>query len=121
MSGGRRRDDDERGTAVWVVPFVGLLVIAALVLAFQGGVLVAQRRVQAAADLAALAGASALQRGDDGCAAATTFASRNGASLVECWVDGREVVVSLSRDGPVALGRAVKVAASARAGPAQPP
>ena len=42
------------------MPFVGVLVLMALALAFQGGLLVAQRRVQAAADLAALAGAVAL-------------------------------------------------------------
>lgn len=111
----------ERGTAVWVIPFVGLLAITALVLSFQGGVLVAQRRVQSAADLAALAGASALQRGDDACAAAGPIAARNGAALERCAVDGQELLVTLSLAGPRALGRSVDVRASARAGPAQLP
>ena len=111
----------ERGSAVWITPFVGLLLVAALILAFQGGVLVAQRRVQAAADLAALAGASALQRGDDGCATAGTIARRNGATLRRCDVSDQELVVTLSRAGPRTLGRAVEVRASARAGPAQAP
>ena len=37
----RTRRPDERGSAVWVVPFVGVLVLMALALAFQGGLLVA--------------------------------------------------------------------------------
>jgi secretion/DNA translocation related TadE-like protein len=112
---------DERGTAVWVVPFVGVLVLTALALAFQGGLLVAQRRVQAAADLAALAGAGALQRGDDGCDAASRMAARNGASMDRCRVDDRDVVVTLARAGPLLWGRSAEVRAMARAGPAQTP
>lgn len=116
-----RRVRDDRGSAVWVTPFVGLLAIVALVLAFQGGVLVAQRRVQSAADLAALAGASALQRAEDGCAAAHAIAARNHATVQDCRAEGRELVLTLARDGPAVLGRSVEVRASARAGPAQPP
>ena len=117
----RTRRPDERGSAVWVVPFVGVLVLMALALAFQGGLLVAQRRVQAAADLAALAGAVALQRGHDGCDAARRMAARNGASLDRCRVDDRGVLVTLARAGPVLWGRSVEVRAAARAGPAQTP
>jgi secretion/DNA translocation related TadE-like protein len=111
----------ERGTAaVLVLVCLGVLVMVALVLAFQGGVLVAQRRAQAAADLAALAGASALQRRDDGCAAATANAARNGARVSRCriaGVSGQEVVVTVARAGPELLGRSLDVEASARAGP----
>ena len=113
---------DQRGAAtVLVMPFVGVLALVTVVLAFQGGVLVTQRRVQAAADLAALAGAAALQRGEDGCAAASTVAGGNGARLTGCQVSGtagRDVVVVVERPGPAVLGRSVKVEASARAGPA---
>ena len=112
---------DQRGAAtVLVMPFVGVLALVTVVLAFQGGVLVTQRRVQAAADLAALAGAAALQRGDDGCVAASAVAGRNGARLSDCQVSGtagRDVVVTVERDGPAVLGRSVTVEASARAGP----
>ncbi len=112
---------DQRGAAtVLVMPFVGVLALVTVVLAFQGGVLVTQRRVQAAADLAALAGAAALQRGEDGCAAASAVAGRNGARLSGCEVSGtagRDVVVTVERDGPAVLGRSVTVEASARAGP----
>jgi secretion/DNA translocation related TadE-like protein len=112
---------EQRGAAtVLVLPFVGVLALVTVVLAFQGGVLVTQRRVQAAADLAALAGAAALQRGQDGCAAASAVAGRNGARLSDCQVSGvagRDVVVTAERDGPAVLGRSVTVEASARAGP----
>lgn len=112
---------DQRGAAtVLVMPFVGVLALVTVVLAFQGGVLVTQRRVQAAADLAALAGAAALQHDDDGCAAAAAVADRNGSRLTGCQVSGpagRDVVVTVERDGPTVLGRSVTVEGSARAGP----
>ena len=112
---------DQRGAAtVLVMPFVGVLALVTVVLAFQGGVLVTQRRVQAAADLAALAGAAALQRGEDGCSAASAVAGRNGARLSGCQVSGNtghDVIVTVERDGPAVLGRSVTVEASARAGP----
>jgi secretion/DNA translocation related TadE-like protein len=109
---------DQRGAAtVLVMPFVGVLALVTVVLAFHGGVLVTQRRVQAAADLAALAGAAALQRGEDGCSAASAVAGRNGARLSGCQTSGPDVVVTVERDGPAVLGRSVTVEASARAGP----
>ena len=123
MRTARWRRDQEGAATVLVVPFVGVLALVTVLLAFQGGVLVAQRRVQAAADLAALAGAAALQRGEDGCAAASAVAGRNGALLSSCQVSGgagragRDVVVTVERDGPAVLGRSVTVEASARAGP----
>ncbi len=103
------------------MPLLAVLVLVALLLAFQGGVVVAQRRVQAAADLAALAGAGALQQGRDGCAAAAVLAARNGARVRMCRIsgtEGREVRLRLVREGPSLFGRAVDLEASARAGPA---
>ena len=118
----RRRD--ERGSATTMaMPFLGILVLVTALMAFQGGVVVAQRRVQAAADLAALAGAAAAQRGDDACAAAATVAARNAARLSTCSVEGPtalEVLVAVSRDGPRLFGRSVVVHASARGGPVPP-
>ena len=120
MRSSRWRRDQRGAATVLVMPFVGVLALVTVVLAFQGGALVTQRRVQAAADLAALAGAAALQRGDDGCVAASAVAGRNGARLSDCQVSGtagRDVVVTVERDGPAVLGRSVTVEASARAGP----
>lgn len=125
MNGPRRSAaGEERGSAVWLMPFVGVLVLLTLVLAFHGGALVTQRRAQAAADLAALAGAAALQAAGDGCAAAAATARHNGARLASCRVvgpGGRELVVTVRRDGPAVLGRRVDVKAAARAGPGAAP
>ena len=120
----RARARGERGSATTMAtPFFGILLLAAVLLSFQGGVLVAQRKVQAAADLAALAGAAAAQGGEDGCAAAEAVAVRNDARLSACRLAGpgrQEVLVSVTRDGPALWGRDVRVHASARAGPARP-
>ena len=124
MTGARARARGERGSATTMAaPFFGILLLAALLLSFQGGVLVAQRKVQAAADLAVLAGAAAAQRGEDGCAAAQAVAVRNDARLAACRLAGsadQEVLVSVTRDGPALWGRNVRVHATARGGPARP-
>lgn len=113
-----RRRDDEGAATVWAAGLLLLVTFVALALAGVGGVLVAHRQAQAAADLAALAGAGALQDGEDACSVATAIAARNGASLVECREEGIEVVVTarVTADGVPAgpwhlVGRA-------RAGPA---
>lgn len=120
----RRAGHDERGAAtVTMTPFLGILVLVAALLAFQGGIVVAQRKVQAAADLAALAAAAAGQRGQDACAAAQAFAAHNSARLTGCRLEGpggAEALVTVARAGPTLLGREVTVRASARAGPAPP-
>ena len=120
MSRAQRRN--ERGSATTMtMPFLGILVLVTAFMAFQGGVVVAQRKVQSAADLAALAGAAAAQRGDDACAAAAEVAARNAARLSTCSVEGpagQEVLVAVSRAGPRLFGRSVVVHASARGGPA---
>lgn len=120
----RRSGHDESGAAtVMTAPFVGILVLVVALLAFQGGIVVAQRKVQAAADLAALAAAAAGQRGRDACAAAAAFATDNSARLTGCRLGGpggAEVLVTVDRAGPALLGREVTVRASARAGPGPP-
>jgi secretion/DNA translocation related TadE-like protein len=73
--------------------------------------------VASAADLAALAGASALQAGEDGCAAARSNARRNEATVTACSVDGQDVTVLTARRTQPVLGRRFTVHASARAGP----
>jgi secretion/DNA translocation related TadE-like protein len=103
------------------MPFLGILLLVTVLLSFQGGVLVAQRRAQAAADLAALAGASAARSGDDACATAAAVAASNAAELSGCRLGGpgaQEVLVTVTRDGPSVLGHEVTVHASARGGPA---
>lgn len=73
-------------SALAVVPLVAVLLGLAVV-AGTGEVVSARSRAQTAADAAALAavGAAPLAGGDGrACAAASTAAMRNGATLVEC-------------------------------------
>ena len=84
-------------------------------LAAAGGLVTAQRRAQAAADLAALAGASHL---DDPCGSASRVATANAVRLDACWVDGDDVTVAVSVAGPRVPWREVRITAEARAGPA---
>jgi secretion/DNA translocation related TadE-like protein len=118
VTGGRRRDD-AGFAAPAAVALTGLVLVAALVGAAMGRVLVDQRRAAAAADLAALAAATALQVGGSPCSAARRSASRNGAELSGCAVAEEQVRVELVVSTPALLGRVVRVAATAHAGPAE--
>lgn len=116
-----RRGDISRGTSgdrgaatVLVVAMAGVLMFVMTGLAAVGGLVTAQRRAQAAADLAALAGATYL---DDACATARDVAIANSAALDACRVDGGDVSVEVSVAGPRVPWRDVRVTAEARAGP----
>jgi len=105
------------GAAVLAVGLTGVLVTAALLVAALGGVIADQRRVEAAADLAALAGAGAAQAGREGCAAAQRTAARNGGQVRRCAVDGQVVTVEVGRDSRLMWGRRFTLVGRARAGP----
>ena len=110
----RRRED-----GVAVVLAVGLIAVLFLVAGIGGGavaIIAAHRDVQGAADLAALAAASAAGSGAPPCSAARLIAARNGDDVTRCEVDGREVLVTVARRLPRVLGDRV-VRARARAGP----
>jgi secretion/DNA translocation related TadE-like protein len=114
------RSDESGAATVLVVAMAGVLMFVMVGLAAVGGLVTAQRRAQAAADLAALAGASPLAsvRGSaDACAAAARVAGSNAAALDACSPDGRTVRVAVSVDGPDVPWREVRVSAEARAGP----
>ena len=112
---GRR---SQRGSATLLaVTMVGVLGVTALLVALLGGVLADQRRVEAAADLAALAAAGALQEGADGCAAAVANARRNHASVETCSTDGEIVTVTVGLRTHLVAGRRLALHARARAGP----
>jgi secretion/DNA translocation related TadE-like protein len=96
---------------------VGILVFLALVVAGAVALVDAHRRAQAAADLAALAGAGALQAGRDSCVAAADVAGRNHARLTGCVIDGDDVVVEVAVPAPRVLGSVPDLPARARAGP----
>jgi secretion/DNA translocation related TadE-like protein len=114
-----RPDRGGRGAAtVLVVAFLGLLLLVGAALGVVGAMVRAHRNAQSAADLAALAGAAALARGDDACTAAAEVATANDADVLTCAAQRLEVRVAVLVDGPHWLGQTADLTADARAGPA---
>ena len=113
------RRGGERGAAtVLAVALSGLLLLLGSALAVVAALVADHRRAQASADLAALAGATALARGQDACAAATRVAQANHGQLRSCEVSGLVVAVVVSVPGPRWRTRVVDLEGHARAGPA---
>jgi secretion/DNA translocation related TadE-like protein len=108
----------ERGAAsVLVLAVAGVLVLIGAALGTVAAMVVDHRSAQAAADLAALAGARSQQLGGDACAAAGDIARRNGADLTRCRVVGEDVWVTAAVAGPRWLGQRGDLEGHARAGP----
>jgi secretion/DNA translocation related TadE-like protein len=109
---------DQRGSATLLaVTFLGVLLLLGAALGVVAAMVWSHRVAQSAADLSALAGATQLQQGADACGAASGVAADNGADLVSCVVQGREVVVAVTVAGPRWLGQRGDLSARARAGP----
>jgi secretion/DNA translocation related TadE-like protein len=103
----------ERGSvSLLVCGLIALAAVLAVAVVLVGGAVVLAGRAEAAADAAALAAADSVALGTRplACAAASVVAESNEARLVECDVsaDAVEVVVALTGDGPLALGRTVQ-------------
>ncbi|ALG86528.1 hypothetical protein ACH46_02100 [Gordonia phthalatica] len=116
-----KRNDEGFSTVAGAGVIAGLafLLVAALYL---GGAVVARHRAQSAADLSALAGASAQLSGDgDGCEEATRLVARQDGAprIIDCIVDGDDVQVRVAVS--VRLGRfgVHDATAVARAGPVE--
>ncbi|GAB4008523.1 Rv3654c family TadE-like protein [Nocardioides ultimimeridianus] len=110
--------DGERGGAtVLVVAVLGVLLLLGAALGVVGAMVAAHRRAQAAADLAALGAARVLQAGGDACGRAAGLATANGAVLTACTVEGPDVRVEVTAEGPRWLGQTADLAAQSRAGP----
>lgn len=110
---------DQRGSAtVLVVAVTGVLLLVGAALAVVTAMVVSHRSAQSAADLAALAGATDLASGRDGCVSAAAVATANHARLVRCDVTGRDVSVLVEVSGPHWLGQTADLEALSRAGPA---
>lgn len=109
---------DESGSAtVLGLSMIGLVLTFSLACAGIGGLFVAHRQAQGAADLGSLAGATAIQRGQSACVAAARIARRNEAVLTRCAVQGEVVTVCVTVATAPILGRVRHTEASARAGP----
>jgi secretion/DNA translocation related TadE-like protein len=120
------RPDAGRGSAaVLAVTVVGILLVATVLAGALGSAVVDQRRVEAAADLASLAAASAARAGREPCATADDVARRNGARITSCVVQDADVTVTAVRRTRLwtlaLLGRGLTVRATSRAGPADGP
>lgn len=114
----RRGRSADRGAATALVAVcVGVLLLVGCALAVVATMVVAHRAAQAAADLAALAGAAETRDGGAPCAAAATVAAANGARLTSCAATGAEVTVQVEVRGPRWLGQPHDLSATARAGP----
>lgn len=116
-----RRDREARDsggvTVTACLALIGLLAVTILV-AQVGVAVTARHRVQAAADLGALAAAAALDGGAaDACRQAAAIADRMGVGSAGCEARGWDVTVTVV--GRVSLGPLGKreVRAAARAGP----
>ncbi len=114
---GRRRDDCGVAT-VLALGMTVILLSTAVVGVGVVRVVAARHAAAAAADLGALAGASALAAGADPCTAAARVVAANDAGLVQCVAAGADVLVATRvRTAPL-LGGSWAPAARARAGPA---
>nr|BFF19334.1 hypothetical protein GCM10025730_28550 [Promicromonospora thailandica] len=112
---------DERGAGtVLVLGVVAAVLLLAVGIAALGAAQNARGAAQAAADLGALAGGTALRDGFDACAAASEAVTRNGAGMVSCEELGGgvvRVVASRPVGGPLRHLVPGTAHGSARAGP----
>lgn len=109
-------DQDGAATVIGVA-LCGLIVVVTMLVVGVVGLVATHRRAQAAADLAALAGAAAAQEGRDACMQAREVAQRNRARLTRCVAAEGDVVVEVLSEAPQALGADYAMRARARAGP----
>lgn len=108
----------ERGAGTLLaLTLTSVLLTVGVALAACVGLVHAHRQAQAAADLAALAGAVAASRGEDACAAAAEVADLNGASLRGCRVETGRVRVVTGVPGPRWAGFSAELVGEAAAGP----
>ncbi|MFE7504981.1 Rv3654c family TadE-like protein [Promicromonospora sp. NPDC057488] len=117
--GPEKGTDSESGAGtVLVLGIVAAILLLAVGIAALGAAQNARGAVQAAADLGALAGATALRDGFDPCGTAGAAVTRNGAELSSCEVrDGGVVRVAATRAAVGPAGVLGSARATARAGP----
>jgi secretion/DNA translocation related TadE-like protein len=111
---------DDRGVAtVWVAGAIAVLVSMMVFGLHLGEAVVVRHQVEAAADLAALAGAATAVAGEQyACSQARRVTDRMRVQLASCQLRGWDVLVRATahpRNWPAPLGAAT---AQARAGPA---
>lgn len=116
----RRILGDEAGAGtVLAIALAGVVLFVTVAVSGVVAVVGRHRIAQSAADLAALAGAAALQDGRDACANAAALARRNRARLTQCRVSGWDVEVAVVSVGRV-WGMEQALRARGHAGPVDP-
>lgn len=107
---------DERGSGT--VMSLGLILLGlalTLGLAQVGVAAVGSTAAHQASDLAAIAGATAVLTGGDGCVTAGEYATKNGSHLESCSVSGWMVTVRVAK--PLKIGLVPEAQSTSRAGP----
>lgn len=111
------REEDGAATVLGAALVVIVVLIAMVVVTYASAV-GARHHAQAAADSAAISGATALAwLTDAACEQAEIVAQRNRAEMIDCEVIDSDVVVSVRVALPVSVPGWTGVKASARAGP----
>ncbi|MEU4597679.1 Rv3654c family TadE-like protein [Nocardia sp. NPDC023988] len=111
---------DQGGATVFACVALAGLICSTLMVGQVGAVVVARHRVQAAADLGALAAAGALVEGAEvGCAEAGDVARRMGARVSRCEVAQWDAVVTVERQVGLGVFGVRSVVGAARAGPVE--
>lgn len=119
---GRARREERGSGTVLALGIIGVLVAVAVAVSGLIQAQAAAGRARSAADLSALAGATALSSvlaPADPCVTAGRVAQANGAVLESCVVDGEDVVVTVTVHTTV-LGVPRLAQSAARAGPVNP-
>lgn len=115
----RSRQSESGIATLWGLAIIGILLLFAAVSAGVVSLIGARHQAEAAADLAALAGAQSIADGtDDPCQVADRVAVANRGRLVRCTVYDDIVEVRVEIESPRLLGRAWTLTGRARAGPA---
>lgn len=125
----RRRSRSERGGgSLLMIGVMAVVLMFSLAGVCISGYLVAVHRARAAADLAALSGAVALNRGADGCASARRNARENDARVTSCSNVGDAIDFVITVEAEVQVGAVapglpptVRAVAYAGAGAQEPP
>ncbi|MDN5892987.1 MAG: flp pilus-assembly TadE/G-like family protein [Nocardioides sp.] len=111
------RRSESGSASMLVVSLIGVVLLLGMAAAFMTAGAAAHRRAQSGADLAALAGAVALQRGEDPCVAADRVAAENRARVTRCVVEDEDVVLEVDVESPEFGGHTFAIHGKARAGP----
>lgn len=111
------RGGDRGSATIWGVGWMAVCASLAAVVTCAALGTAQQHAVDGAADLAAIAAATAIQRGQDGCTAAAMSATNNGVVLAGCTVAGELVEVRTSSRARLPFGLNLTMSGLARAGP----